>query len=243
MAQATHHSTRFHNLSNEALADVLGHADAVLKGAEAECKALKGEAKRRGLLEATGENFAIRVAEQISGRLDVAAVKEHLEDLEETEDGLRVRIRQSMTDQEGRGVVIAIPLGQVACPVKSLKAWLHASGITSGPVFRPIGKGERLLDSRLTDRSVAKIVKIHAARADSIRRSSPVTHCARAFSHRLHHMALRSSKWPISLGTRAWTHCAATCATQRYLKTTRGRDCFRCGRRGAPRRVFFADRH
>ena len=166
MAQATHHSTRFHNLSNEALADVLGHADAVLKGAEAECKALKGEAKRRGLLEATGENFAIRVAEQISGRLDVAAVKEHLEDLEETEDGLRVRIRQSMTDQEGRGVVIAIPLGQVACPVKSLKAWLHASGITSGPVFRPIGKGERLLDSRLTDRSVAKIVKIHAARAE-----------------------------------------------------------------------------
>jgi hypothetical protein len=26
----------------------------------------------------TGENFAIRVAEQISGRLDVGAVKEHL---------------------------------------------------------------------------------------------------------------------------------------------------------------------
>ena len=80
MAQATNPSitSRFHNLSNEALADALGHADAVLKGAEAECKALKDEVKRRGLLEATGENFAIRVAEQISGRLDVAAVKEHL---------------------------------------------------------------------------------------------------------------------------------------------------------------------
>ena len=38
MAQATHHSIRFHNLSNETLADALGHADAVLKGAEAECK-------------------------------------------------------------------------------------------------------------------------------------------------------------------------------------------------------------
>ena len=58
----------------------LGHADAVLKGAEAECKALKDEIKRRGLLEATGEYFAIRVAEQISGRLDVAAVKEYLGD-------------------------------------------------------------------------------------------------------------------------------------------------------------------
>jgi hypothetical protein len=80
MAQATHHSTRFHNLSNEALADELGHADALLKGAEAECKALKDEVKRRGLLEATGDNFAIRVAEQISGRLDVVAVKQYLGD-------------------------------------------------------------------------------------------------------------------------------------------------------------------
>ena len=80
MPQAVEANTtsRFHNLSNDALADALGHADAVLKGAEGECKALKDEVKRRGLLEATGDNFAIRVAEQISGRLDVAAVKEHL---------------------------------------------------------------------------------------------------------------------------------------------------------------------
>ena len=82
MAQATNPSTtsRFHNLSNAQLADALGHADAVLKGAEAECKALKDEVKRRGLLEATGDSFAIRVSEQISGRLDVAAVKQHLGD-------------------------------------------------------------------------------------------------------------------------------------------------------------------
>jgi len=82
MAQAINPSTisRFHNLSNEALADALGHADAVLKGAEAECKALKDEIKRRGVLEAAGDSFAIRVAEQISGRLDVAAVKQYLGD-------------------------------------------------------------------------------------------------------------------------------------------------------------------
>ena len=82
MAQATNPSTtsRFHNLSNAQLADALGHADAVLKGAEAECKALKDEIKRRGLLEAAGDSFAIRVSEQISGQLDVAAVKQHLGD-------------------------------------------------------------------------------------------------------------------------------------------------------------------
>ena len=80
MAQATNPSTtsRFHNLSNAQLADALGHADAVLKGAEAECKALKDEIRRRGLLEAAGDCFAVRVSEQISGRLDVAAVKQHL---------------------------------------------------------------------------------------------------------------------------------------------------------------------
>jgi site-specific recombinase XerD len=31
-------------------------------------------------------------------------------------------------------------------------------------VFRPIAKGERLQEARLTDRSVAKIIKAHAAR-------------------------------------------------------------------------------
>jgi hypothetical protein len=42
MAQAIEASTtsRFHNFSNAQLADALGHADAALKGAEAECKAL-----------------------------------------------------------------------------------------------------------------------------------------------------------------------------------------------------------
>jgi hypothetical protein len=82
MAQADNPSTtsRFHNLSNEALADALGYADAVLKGAEAESKALKDEFKRRGLIEASGENFAVRASEQIAGRLDTKAVKEFLGD-------------------------------------------------------------------------------------------------------------------------------------------------------------------
>ena len=59
MAQATDLPTtsRFHNLSNAALADALGHADASAKGAEAECKALKDEIKRRGLLEAAGDRL------------------------------------------------------------------------------------------------------------------------------------------------------------------------------------------
>jgi len=77
---------------------------------------------------------------------------------------LRVTIRRSKTDQEGLGAVVALPRGAVACPVAAFKAWIRAAGITAGPVFRPIAKGERLWNARLTDRSVAKIVKAHAVR-------------------------------------------------------------------------------
>jgi hypothetical protein len=82
MAQATNLSTtsRFHNLTNEMLADAIGQADAVLKVAEAECKALKDEFKSRGLLTAAGERFTITRSDQISSRLDVAAVKAFLGD-------------------------------------------------------------------------------------------------------------------------------------------------------------------
>jgi hypothetical protein len=82
MGQATNLSTtsRFHNLSNEALADAIGHADAILKGAEAECKALKDEFKNRGILAAAGEHFTITRSDQVSSRLDTAAVKTFLGD-------------------------------------------------------------------------------------------------------------------------------------------------------------------
>ena len=53
----------------------------------------------------------------------------------------------------------------IACPVAALKAWLEAAAITEGPVFRPIAKGGRIQATRLTDRSVAAIVKAHAQRA------------------------------------------------------------------------------
>jgi hypothetical protein len=47
----------------------------------------------------------------------------------------------------------------IACPVAALKAWLEAAAIKEGPVFRPIAKGERLQAAKLTDGSVAAIVK------------------------------------------------------------------------------------
>jgi integrase len=86
-------------------------------------------------------------------------------DVAETETGLLVRIRHSKTDQEGEGETIAISRGDRACPVKALRTWLEAAGIEKGPIFRPINKSGVVGSSRLTDRSVANIVKAYAARA------------------------------------------------------------------------------
>jgi site-specific recombinase XerD len=103
-----------------------------------------------------GFGGALRRSELVA--LDVA-------DLEETETGLLVTIQGSKTDQERQGETIAIARGDIACPVKALRAWLDATGIESGPLFRPINKAGTVRPSRLTCRSVANIVKAYAGRA------------------------------------------------------------------------------
>jgi site-specific recombinase XerD len=84
-------------------------------------------------------------------------------DLEETDEGLRVTIRRSKTDQEGHGVTIAIVRGGACCPVRAVRAWLDAAEITEGPLFRPVRKGGKVRDQRLTAKSVCDLVKHYAA--------------------------------------------------------------------------------
>ena len=85
-------------------------------------------------------------------------------DLEFCDGGLRVHIRRSKTDQEGGGAIIAIVAGAVVCPVRAVRAWLDAAGITNGAVFRPVAKGGKLGAARLSDRVVASVVKQAARR-------------------------------------------------------------------------------
>ena len=77
-ATSTHTTSRFHNLSDAALADELGRVDAISKAAEAELKALKDAFKARGLSVATGDAFMVTATEQIAGRLDAKAVRDYL---------------------------------------------------------------------------------------------------------------------------------------------------------------------
>jgi hypothetical protein len=95
-------------------------------------------------------------------------------DISETEDGLRVLIRRSKTDQEGQGETVGIARGSATCPVKALRAWLEAAGIGEGPLFRPVAKGGRVIRARLSDKSVADVVKAYARRLGLRRQTSAV---------------------------------------------------------------------
>jgi site-specific recombinase XerD len=99
---------------------------------------------------------ALRRSELVA--LDVA-------DLEETVEGLLVRIKRSKTDQEGVGDFVSIPHGSRLRPVAAVKEWLEAAGITEGPIFRSIKKGGLVTSDRLSDRSVAQIIKLRAEAA------------------------------------------------------------------------------
>jgi integrase len=86
--------------------------------------------------------------------------------------GLDVLLRFSKTDQEGAGETLALAEGvrEVTCPVRAVRAWTAAlgeQGITTGPLFRSVGKGrtQRLGAGALTTRSVDLVLERAARRA------------------------------------------------------------------------------
>ena len=83
------------------------------------------------------------------------------EDLEFVFEGLKITVKRSKTDQFGEGLTKGIPYFEniAYCPVTILQKWLNISKITKGPLFRKISKGSRLLENRLTDQTVALIIK------------------------------------------------------------------------------------
>ncbi|PZU19294.1 MAG: integrase [Shinella sp.] len=85
----------------------------------------------------------------------------NVEDIEHVRQGVIVTLHRSKTDQEGRGRRIGIPFGRSRhCPVKALEAWLGASGIDSGPIFRPVNRYGRIDPiQRLSGEGVSIVVK------------------------------------------------------------------------------------
>ena len=83
------------------------------------------------------------------------------EDLDFVSEGLKIKVRRSKTDQFGEGSLKALPYFDSSqyCPVVSLQKWIEVSKIKSGPLFRRFTKGLNLSENRLTDQTVALLIK------------------------------------------------------------------------------------
>ena len=91
----------------------------------------------------------------------------NIEDLEFVFEGLKINVKRSKTDQFGEGFTKGIPHFEnyLYCPVKNLKNWLNIAKIKKGPVFVRFVKGSKISNIRLTDQSVALIIKEYLTKA------------------------------------------------------------------------------
>ena len=83
------------------------------------------------------------------------------DDLDFVAEGLKINLRRSKTDQFGEGTLKGLPYfnNSQYCPVISIQKWIKKSNITSGPLFRRFKKGSNLSENRLTDQTVALLIK------------------------------------------------------------------------------------
>ena len=83
------------------------------------------------------------------------------EDLDFVQEGLKINLRKSKTDQFGEGFVKGLPYfdNSQYCPVVSMQKWIEISKINTGALFRRFNKGSNLSENRLTDQTVALLIK------------------------------------------------------------------------------------
>ncbi len=83
------------------------------------------------------------------------------EDLDFVQEGVKINLKRSKTDQFGEGSIKGLPYfgNSQYCPVVSISKWIEISKISSGALFRRFAKGSKLTNNRLTDQTVALLIK------------------------------------------------------------------------------------
>src|SRR6056300_266035 len=68
------------------------------------------------------------------------------EDLDFVQEGLKISLKRSKTDQYGEGSVKGLPYfdNSQYCPVVSIRKWIEISKLTSGPLSRRLTQGSKL---------------------------------------------------------------------------------------------------
>jgi integrase len=89
----------------------------------------------------------------------------HLEHIRFDKEGITILLPWSKTDQAGQGQSVQIPRGknEHTCPILALNAWLDASKISEGAIFRAITKHGVIQPKQMTDKAIAMIIKIRCA--------------------------------------------------------------------------------
>ena len=118
--------------------------------------------KRDAAILAVGFAGALRRSEICN--LSVEDV-EFLEPRRDDGNRLWITIRQSKTDQEGRGQRVAIVDGNGIRPIERLRQWLEQSGITNGPLFQTMRRGSHLRGRAMHHSDIPRIVKHYASLA------------------------------------------------------------------------------
>jgi integrase len=111
--------------------------------------------KRDRALLALGFAGAFRRSELVALRV---------EDLVRVDEGLRITIRRSKTDQTGQGQEIVVPHGSSLLPVRAVEEWIASAGITEGLLLRAVHRGGHLKPGGLRGHDVARVVKVYAAK-------------------------------------------------------------------------------
>ena len=87
---------------------------------------------------------------------------EFIDPQENGEGRMTLTIRQSKTDQQGRGQKVPILEGDGIRPINRLRLWLEGSGITTGPLFQTMKRGGSLRGKPLHHSDIPRIVKHYA---------------------------------------------------------------------------------
>ena len=86
----------------------------------------------------------------------------NVRDLEFVDEGLKLTIPRSKTDKDGRGAEVALLYHDdpLTCPVRAIKTWMKAAGIsTTGRLFRGISKRTGLLLPKVHEQHVAEMLR------------------------------------------------------------------------------------
>ena len=83
------------------------------------------------------------------------------DDLDFVPEGVKINLKRSKTDQFGEGSLKGLPYfdNSKYCPVLSVQKYLEKSNISAGALFRRFNKGSILSKNRLTDQTVAILIK------------------------------------------------------------------------------------